>query len=88
MQQSLRCGARVRSGEACRAPAIRGRTRCRMHGGAPRSGAPRGNRNAQKHGLFSQEGVAEHRAIRTLLGEAQELLDEIKSGPFRSNLDH
>ena len=34
-----RCGARTRSGCPCRAPAIRGKARCRMHGG--RSTGPR-----------------------------------------------
>ena len=47
-----RCGARTRAGGACLSPAIRGRRRCRMHGGKG-SGAPRGNRNAWKHGLRS-----------------------------------
>ena len=41
--------------------------RCRMHGGKA-TGAPKGNRNAWKHGKYS----AEHRdwlnAINTLLG--------------------
>jgi hypothetical protein len=35
-----RCGARTRSGEPCQGPAVRGRMRCRMHGGAAGSGAP------------------------------------------------
>jgi len=43
MLASPRCGARTRSGKPCRSPAVRGRRRCRMHGGAPGSGAPRGN---------------------------------------------
>jgi hypothetical protein len=30
-------GAKTRSGTPCRAPAVAGRRRCRMHGGAPRS---------------------------------------------------
>jgi len=47
-----RCGARTRAGSSCRSPAIHGRARCRMHGGKG-SGAPRGNRNAWKHGLKS-----------------------------------
>ncbi len=45
-----RCGARTRAGHPCRAPAVAGHQRCRMHGGKG-SGAPRGNRNAYKHGL-------------------------------------
>jgi hypothetical protein len=49
-----RCGARARTrgGEPCRSPAVRGSQRCRMHGGRD-SGAPRGNRNAWKHGAFT-----------------------------------
>ena len=34
MLASPRCGAKTRSGGACRSPAVSGRKRCRMHGGA------------------------------------------------------
>ncbi|HEV2153690.1 HGGxSTG domain-containing protein [Bradyrhizobium sp.] len=34
MQSSPRCGARTRDGGACRAPAMCGKERGRMHGGA------------------------------------------------------
>ena len=77
MAASPRCGAGTRGGHACRAPAMRGKLRCRMHGGAPASGAPWGNRNAQKHGAFTLERTAERRAIRELLGEARKLLKEL-----------
>jgi len=30
-----------------------------MHGGAPGSGAPKANRNARKHGLFTGDAIAE-----------------------------
>ncbi|UQR65807.1 hypothetical protein LRP30_11415 [Bradyrhizobium sp. C-145] len=80
MQSSPRCGARTRSGTVCRAPARQGKARCRMHGGARRSGAPRGNQNARKHGAFAQDGLAAQRAIRELLGETRKLLAELKSG--------
>jgi hypothetical protein len=49
-----------------------------MHGGAPGSGAPRANRNARKHGLFTGDAIAERRQIRALLGEARKLLGEMK----------
>lgn len=78
MPASLRCGAKIRSGGACRSHAIHGKKRCRMHGGAPGSGAPRGNRNARKHGLFTREAIAERKRIQDLLGEARKLLQEIK----------
>jgi hypothetical protein len=34
MLSSPRCGARTRSGAPCRSPAVNGKERCRMHGGA------------------------------------------------------
>jgi len=77
MSVSPRCGAGTRSGLACRAPAVRGKLRCRMHGGAPGSGATWGNRNARKHGAFTQERIAERRAIRALLDEARKTLEEL-----------
>ena len=78
MLASPRCGARIRSGGACRSHAVRGKKRCRMHGGAPGSGAPGGNRNARKHGLFTGDAIAGRRQIQALLGEARKLLREMK----------
>ena len=49
-----------------------------MHGGAPGSGPPRGNRNARKHGLFTGEAIAERKQVRELLGEARRLLRGMK----------
>ncbi|MBH5390226.1 MULTISPECIES: HGGxSTG domain-containing protein [Bradyrhizobium] len=77
MQSSLRCGAMTRNGTSCRAPAIKGKQRCRMHGGARRSGAPGGNRNAWKHGLFTRDAIQERKRIDSLLDEAQQLLKEM-----------
>ena len=54
MMSSPRCGAKTRSGAPCKSPAVSGRNRCRMHGGAPGSGAPAGNTNALKGGLYTQ----------------------------------
>ncbi len=52
---SPRCGARTRAGCPCQAPAIRGKLRCRMHGG--RSTGPR-----------TPEGLARLRSARTVHG--------------------
>jgi hypothetical protein len=71
---SPRCGARTRAGRPCRAPAVCGSQRCRMHGGAPESGAPNGNRNARRHGLFTGEAIAERKEMQALLGETRKLL--------------
>ncbi|MCP1849430.1 hypothetical protein ACVMIH_007014 [Bradyrhizobium sp. USDA 4503] len=78
MLASRRCGARTRCGGSCRAPAVRGKTRCRMHGGARGSGAPRANRNARKHGRFTGDAIAERRQIRVLLGEVRRMLEGMK----------
>ena len=78
MLASPRCGAKIRSDGLCRSPAVRGKKRCRMHGGAPGSGAPRANQNARQHGLFTREVIAERRQIQALLGEARNLLQAMK----------
>ncbi len=78
MLASPRCGAKIRSGGACRSPAVRGKKRCRMHGGAPGCGAPRGNQNARKHGLFTRDAIAERRRFQALLGEARKFLQAMK----------
>jgi uncharacterized protein YjcR len=49
-----------------------------MHGGAPESGAPRGNQNARKHGLFTRVAIAERKQIQALLADARKLLQEMK----------
>jgi hypothetical protein len=78
MLASPRCGAKTRSAGACRSPAVHGKQRCRMHGGAQGSGAPMSNQNARKHGLFTRDAIAERRRIRAVLGEARKLLEEMK----------
>lgn len=78
MQSSPRCGARTRNGQACHAPAMRSKLRCRMHGGALRCGAPTGNGNAYKHGLFTKDAIAEQRQVQVMLDEARKLLREVK----------
>jgi hypothetical protein len=63
-----RCGARTRKGAPCAAPAMRGRVRCRMHGGAG-SGAPVGNRNALRDGFHTASARAERRAMNAFITE-------------------
>jgi len=78
MLSSQRCGARTRSGKPCRSPAVSGKKRCRMHGGAPGSGAPRGNKNALKHGFFTREAIAERQRLRELVRQSRKLLLKIE----------
>ena len=77
MNQAPRCGARTRSGNSCQSPVVKGKRRCRMHGGAKGSGAPKGNRNARKHGLYGREMLELRRAMRALLEEARELVEAV-----------
>ena len=78
MLASPHCGAKTRTSGACRSPAVHGNKRCRMHGGARGSGAPKANRNARKHGLFTTDAMAERRQIQALLREARKFLEEVK----------
>ena len=77
MAQSPRRGAKTRKGSACPSPAVSGKKRCRMHGGAAGSGAPKGNKNALKHGAYTREVLEEHREVMTLVRESQKTLRDI-----------
>jgi uncharacterized protein YjcR len=77
MLASPRCGAKTRAGTPCRSPAVGGKRRCRMHGGAPGSGAPRGNQNALKHGHYTRDAIAERRRMQELLRQSRKLLRDI-----------
>jgi uncharacterized protein YjcR len=48
-----------------------------MHGGAPGSGAPRGNQNALKHGRYSAKAIARRRYLRRLIVESRRLAEEV-----------
>ncbi len=76
MHLSPRCGARTRGGRPCRSPAM-ANGRCRMHGGSS-PGAPKGNRNALKHGHYSAESRAEMRRVRALIRTAKAFAEEIE----------
>lgn len=77
MTRSRRCGARTRKGTPCQAPAVTGKARCRMHGGAAGSGAPKGNKNAFKHGLYTAEAKEMRRFIRESSRKTKEIIDEM-----------
>jgi hypothetical protein len=75
LRQAPRCLARTRRGTLCQSPATP-RGRCRMHGGAPGSGGPKGQRNGMwKHGRYSQEMVELRRAVRQIMRDAKEALE-------------
>ena len=49
-----------------------------MHGGAPGSGAPRGNKNALKNGHYTGEAIRQRRQLQALLRQSRVLIQEIK----------
>jgi hypothetical protein len=51
--------------------------RCRMHGGMS-PGAPKGNRNAFKHGRYTAGAIASRREIATLLRTMRVLASTIE----------
>lgn len=65
-QPQRRCLARTRRGTACQSYPISGKKRCRLHGGT-NPGAPKGNKNAWKHGRYSAAHKALGRNLRALL---------------------
>jgi uncharacterized protein YjcR len=78
-----RCTARAKStGQRCRMPAVKGKRVCRLHGGAKGSGAPRGNRNALKHGQYTTEAIMERRGINDLIRQFRNELGEFQKMDF------
>jgi glucans biosynthesis protein len=49
-----------------------------MHGGAKGSGAPRGNRNAMKHGTYTRDAIERRAALRKQIREALKLLKSLR----------
>jgi hypothetical protein len=64
--EAPRCKAKSkRTGQRCRAPAVRGRPVCRMHGAG--GGAPRGKRNGNfRHGGRTKEATDASRYVNAL----------------------
>jgi hypothetical protein len=67
LRQAPRCGAKTRAGGSCRCPAMRGRKRCRLHGGLS-PGAPGGARNGNfTDGSWTAEAIEERKWLRSLV---------------------
>lgn len=74
MNLAPRCLAKTRQSTLCQSPAIRGKRRCRLHGGAKGSGAPEGNKNALKHGKYTAEALERRRDITKMIRETRGLM--------------
>lgn len=77
MHEAPRCGARTRKGTPCQAPAVAGKARCRMHGGAHGSGAPHGNQNALKSGLYTAESLDLRRHVTQFVRQSRKIIAEM-----------
>jgi hypothetical protein len=77
MQQAPRCHATSkRTGKPCQAPSVRGQRVCRSHGA--RGGAPMGPTNgAWRHGLHSNEAVAERQRLNDLVRKVKRRLRQL-----------
>jgi hypothetical protein len=77
MHRSPRCSARsTRTGERCRAPAVRGWRVCRFHGAG--GGGPKGKHNGNyKHGRFTAEAIESQRMLNALIRELQRAAEEV-----------
>jgi hypothetical protein len=67
IRAARRCGAKTRAGGLCQCPAIRGRNRCRLHGGRS-TGAPKGQSNGNfTTGEFTAEAIEERQWLRSVV---------------------
>ena len=80
------CGARTRAGAPCRGPALRGKARCRMHGGAAGSGAQAGNCNARRHGYWSAALAAERRRVAALIAVCEQASVAVRSRIYSGSM--
>jgi hypothetical protein len=72
LSRAPRCGAKTRRGTRCQSPAVGGKARCRMHGGAKGSGGPSGSRNGNyRHGHYTAETMASRRWVREMTREVR-----------------
>ena len=64
-----RCQAVAKStGMPCRRPAVKGSSLCGIHAGRYRPGGVKGNRNALKHGLYTEKAMQDRLLIKETLG--------------------
>jgi uncharacterized protein YjcR len=49
-----------------------------MHGGARGSGAPKGNKNALRHGTYTEAAVRRRAELRLLIQQSTELLRRLE----------
>ena len=67
LRDARRCAAKTRAGTPCECPAVRGKHRCRLHGGRS-PGAPSGAGNGNyRDGYWTADAVEERKWARQLV---------------------
>ena len=70
-----------RDGQPCKQATVKGRARCRMHGGARGSGGPRGWSNGNfKRGVWTRENVERRKAMQPQIRGIRALLRATEPG--------
>jgi len=74
-----RCGAKTKrnNGNPCRSPAVHGKNRCRMHGGAKGSGSRLNNQNALKHGYTTKNAKLFRKEVKDTLRESKDFFGNL-----------
>jgi hypothetical protein len=78
-----RCGAKTRSGDPCKNFPLKGKRRCKLHGGmstGPKTaeGIERIRQASLKHGRYTKEAISRRRVNRELLRQMRELIDAVE----------
>lgn len=74
-----KCGAKTRSGKPCKNICAKGKRRCRFHGGADGIGAPKGNKNAWKHGDRSAAAINNRKHYNHVMREMRQLIQQMEA---------
>jgi hypothetical protein len=84
MHRAPRCRARTRRGSLCQSPAMPN-GRCRKHGRTS-PGAPKGNRNALKHGRYTAHAISRRREIAAAYSQRAAVNAFLTNEHMRSSL--
>lgn len=84
LAQCLRCNAKSkRSGVRCNSPAVRGKTKCRMHGGTSRGPSEAGKRRLSDlhmvHGNYTRDERRATAQYNAVIRAARELMKKERS---------
>jgi hypothetical protein len=74
------CAKSKRTGQPCRAPAVRGWRVCRMHGAGGGHCSGR-DHPSWKHGMRAKEWIDERRMLNELVREAREIANMLSNEP-------